>query len=187
MTMTPAPLPEGADDLVMREPAKVEAVPLPDIDDEVAIPQHPEALKGNWWTRSIIRAALRRALGITADMQAGEQFASAMTTNAVLVSNALANRPTAAYVKQIGDALNGVANHMIGLENELAFYAHNSTELNRLRRRWQEIQRQKHAKPEPDAGVIASAGTTDVDAAAKSTEPTIEVIPIRAIRKPSDN
>lgn len=75
--------------------------------------KYPEPLKHTWWSKSLWRALLRRALGITQDVAQGEALAMSL-----LQSNA----GLAAVVQKQGNALNGVGNELIALRRKVQFY-----------------------------------------------------------------
>src|SRR5438045_3879410 len=81
-------------------------------NEETATPQAPappEPLRSTWWSRSIFRAVLRRALGITQDVAAGEAFMRQVLTNIQLTARKMKDFHD--RYQRLGSGVNEVASY----------------------------------------------------------------------------
>lgn len=147
----------------------------------------PPTLKGTWWSRSLTRALLRRMLGITQDVAAGEHFMRAMVENTRLT--ALKMREFQSRSEQMGDGINSVAAYAQELEQMIRYIGAHDDRFRRVIAQWDKRQAQRRAveNAEPDAGVVAaaeppkpqlieSAGADNVKDAVKGIEPHLELM-----------
>ena len=110
----------------------------------------PEPLAPTWWSRSIVRAVLRRVVGITHDIKANTSLLASIVQQ--ISAQAALFRDQQTQFKRLGETVNEMGNELIELRARVVFYENTSDHLRPLYQKW------RKANPHPRTQKGANSG-----------------------------
>jgi hypothetical protein len=117
----------------------------------------PEPLKHNWWSRSIVRAMLRRTVGITHDIAANSSLLASMIQQ--IGAQAALFRDQQKQFARLGESVNELGNELIELRARVVFYENTSDHLRPLCQKWRRMNpHPRTAKRENGPKLVGIAG-----------------------------